>query len=130
MKKFSLISVLMLLALSAIASAANSTEIRVRRQPRTQSDGGPIATCRPGANCNPNDNVRQVASDGGPIATCRPGANCNPNDNVRQVASDGGPIATCRLGVNCNPDNDLRLLRVIKGADKAEESVAALRVVA
>ncbi len=24
-----------------------------------------------------------TASDGGPIATCRPGANCKPNDQVR-----------------------------------------------
>ena len=108
MKKFSLLSVLMLLALSGVASAANTSADRVRRQPRTQSEGGPIVTCRPGTPCNPNDNLRQVASEGGPIVTCRPGTPCNPNDNVRQVASEGGPIVSCRPGTPCNPNDNLR----------------------
>ena len=85
MKMFSLASVMLLLALSCGAVAANSTAGQISHPTRTQSEGGPIATCRPGnPNCNPNDNVRVMASEGGPIATCRPGnPNCNPNDNVR-----------------------------------------------
>ena len=59
MKKFSLASVMLLLALSCGAVAANSTAGQISHPTRTQSEGGPIATCRPGnPNCNPNDNVR------------------------------------------------------------------------
>jgi len=52
--------------------------------------GGPIPTCRPGTNCKPDDQLRQMAGDGGgPIPTCRPGTNCKPDDQLRQMAGDG-----------------------------------------
>ena len=46
------------------------------------ADGsGPIQTCRPGANCGPDDTL-QIADGSGPIQTCRPGTNCGPDDTV------------------------------------------------
>jgi len=109
MKKYWYVAVLSLIALTVPASAVSFPANRVTiHNPTTSSDGGPIATCRPGQNCKPDDLLRQRASDGGPIVTCRPGQNCKPDDLLRQTASDGGPIVTCRPGQNCKPDDFLR----------------------
>src|SRR5215472_7293662 len=106
MKKYSYVAVILLFALVVGASA--HTHSKSLPKPTTSSDGGPIATCRPGTPCDPNTQVREMASDGGPIATCRPGTPCDPSTKLREIASDGGPIATCRPGTPCDPSTKLR----------------------
>ena len=90
MKRYLFGAFLILVALTLVAGTAYTQFGHAQTEHRLHaSDGGPIATCRPGANCGPDDELRQMASDGGPIATCRPGANCGPDDQLRQMASDG-----------------------------------------
>ena len=105
MKKYWSATVILLFGLVIGVSAHNTlTDQTVNVPiPTTSRDGGPIATCRPGTNCDPSTQLREMASDGGPIATCRPGTNCDPSTQLREMASDGGPIATCRPGTNWDP---------------------------
>ena len=93
MKKYSIVSVLTLLVLTTAVYAANSTAQKNLPSVSVQSDGGPIAWCRPNVPCDPKTEVKQVASDGGPIAWCRPNMPCDPRTEVKQMASDGGLIA-------------------------------------
>ena len=63
MKKYSYVPVLMMLFAFSVASQGVSTPLgRELPKPKTASDGGPIATCRPGANCKPNDQLRQLSA--------------------------------------------------------------------
>src|SRR5271169_4470111 len=91
MNRHLLQSVVVVVVLTLVAGVAAVQFGRVQSQSQIQTagdGGGPIPTCRPGTNCNPNDELRQTAGDGGgPIPTCRPGTNCNPNDELRQMAS-------------------------------------------
>ena len=88
MKNYSLLAILMLCVVTTAACAANTPTDRHLPRPHTASDGGPIATCRPGTKCDPVVGVREVASDGGPIATCRPGTKCDPLVQSFLTASD------------------------------------------
>jgi hypothetical protein len=112
MKRFIILAVLVLVALTMVVGAVDTQLLRLQMKHNLRAgDGsGPIPTCRPGTNCGPDGTLRQVAGDGsGPIPTCRPGTNCGPDDTLRQVAGDGsGPIPTCRPGTNCGPDDTLR----------------------
>src|ERR1017187_8665381 len=93
MKRYLFGAMLVLVGLTLLVGAAVTQPERAQIKPYLQaSDGsGPIPTCRPGTNCNPDDQLRQVASDGsGPIPTCRPGTNCKPDDQMRQMASEIG----------------------------------------
>ena len=78
MKKYWFVTVLMLVVSAAATFASNTPKQQPLPQPRTASDGGPIAMCRPGVPCDPLTGLKQVASDGGPIAFCRPGVPCDP----------------------------------------------------
>ena len=93
MKRYLCGAVLVVVGLTLVAGAAETHVGRIQsNQPLQTSDGGPIQTCRPGTNCDPSTQLRQMASDGGgPIQTCRPGTTCDPSvDQSRQMASDGG----------------------------------------
>ena len=128
------------------------TAIRMTNCGRRRDGTGPIQTCRPGTNCNPDDQLRQTARwnrtdpdvpsgnelqlrmtncgrrrDGtGPIQTCRPGTHCNPDDQLRQMADGTGPIQTCRPGTNCNPDDQLRQMAMERDRSRraARERIA------
>jgi len=92
----------------AAGTGRNSSQFQPAEHQTLITDGtGPIQTCRPGTNCDPDDTV-QIADGTGPIQTCRPGTNCGPDDTV-QIADGTGPIQTCRPGTNCGPDDTLRL---------------------
>ena len=94
MKRYLCGAVLVVVGLTLVAGAAETHVGRIQsNQPLQTSDGGPIQTCRPGTNCDPSTQLRQMASDGGPIQTCRPGTNCDPSTQLRQMASDGGGTA-------------------------------------
>ena len=109
MKRYFIGAVLVLVGLTLVAEAAETQLGFAQSNYSLQaSDGGPIQTCRPGANCDPSTQLKQMASDGGPIQTCRPGANCDPSTQLKQTASDGGPIQTCRPGANCDPSTQLK----------------------
>ena len=69
MKKYSYFAAILLIGVAVGASAYN-TPVDLPK-PTTSSDGGPIALCRPGTNCDPNTQLQKIASDGGPIALCR-----------------------------------------------------------
>jgi hypothetical protein len=92
MKRYLLGAVLVLVGLTMVLVAANtqigSAQMKLHWQ--AGDGGGPIPTCKPGANCGPDDSLRQVAGDGGgPIPTCKPGANCGPDDTLRLMAGVG-----------------------------------------
>jgi len=89
MKKYSYFAAILLIGVAVGASAYN-TPVDLPK-PTTSSDGGPIALCRPGTNCDPNTQLQKIASDGGPIALCRPGTSCEPNTRLRQAAGGGRP---------------------------------------
>src|SRR5450755_4301629 len=109
MKRYLCGAVLVLVGLTLVAGAAETQIGRTQTKHTLQtSDGGPIVTCRPGTNCDPSTQLRQMASDGGPIVTCRPGTNCDPSTQLQRMASDGGPIVTCRPGTNCDPSTQLQ----------------------
>ena len=85
MKRYSLqlFVVVVVLTLVAAVAAVHFGRVQSYSNVETAGDGGgPIPTCRPGTNCNPDDQVRQMAG-GGPIPTCRPGTNGDPNDELR-----------------------------------------------
>jgi hypothetical protein len=110
MNKYSVVSVMMLLAVTTAVFAANPPVQTNLPSVSAQSDGGPIAWCRPNVPCDPKTEVKQVASDGGPIAWCRPNVPCDPRTGEKQVASDGGPIAWCRPNVPCDPLAEVKQL--------------------
>jgi len=92
MKRFFFAATLVLVVMTLAVGAADMQPGRaqVRLNLRAGDGTGPIPTCRPGANCGPDDTLRQIAGDGtGPIPTCRPGANCGPDDTLRQMANYG-----------------------------------------
>jgi len=79
-----------LLTLSIGAAATQVGRVQSKQRVQASHAGGPIQTCHQGANCKPDDQLRQMAGDGGgPIPTCRPGTNCKPDDQLREVAGDG-----------------------------------------
>ena len=72
--------ILVTLVLVAGVIAIQTGNVETKVQLRAGDGGGPIPTCRPGANCGPEGQLREMAGDGGgPIPTCRPGANCGPD---------------------------------------------------
>jgi hypothetical protein len=90
MKRFIILAVLVLVALTMVVGAVDTQLLRLQMKHNLRAgDGsGPIPTCRPGTNCGPDGTLRQVAGDGsGPIPTCRPGTNCGPDGTLRQVAT-------------------------------------------
>ena len=101
MKSFTLVSVVMLLAMCIPVVAATTPTHNDLAALQSTSDGGPINTCQPGKPCDPIA-MRLTASDGGPINTCQPGKPCDPVA-MRLMASDGGPINTCQPGKPCDP---------------------------
>ena len=65
MKRYLFGAFLILVALTLVAGTAYTQFGHAQTEHRLHaSDGGPIATCRPGANCGPDDQLRQMASDG------------------------------------------------------------------
>jgi len=87
MKKISFVYAVILIVLTLTAPAAITYVSQAVVTQSVASEGGPIATCRPGTNCDPSTKLQQLASEGGPIATCRPGTNCDPSTKLREVAS-------------------------------------------
>src|SRR5271157_334440 len=93
MKSYLFGAFLILVALTLVAGTAYTQFGHAQTEHRLHaSDGGPIATCRPGANCGPDDELRQMASDGGPIATCGRGGTRLHAGEVRQMDADVWPI--------------------------------------
>ena len=69
MKRYLCGAVLVVVGLTLVAGAAETHVGRIQsNQPLQTSDGGPIQTCRPGTNCDPSTQLRQMASDGGGTA--------------------------------------------------------------
>ena len=62
MKKYSVVSVLMLLAVTTAVFAANSPVQTGLHSVSAQSDGGPIVWCRPNIPCDPRTEVKQLAT--------------------------------------------------------------------
>ena len=90
MKKYSLGTIVILFALAILSfgGATPPASDTAQHIILAGDGGGPIPTCRPGTNCPPDDQLRQLAGDGGgPIPTCRPGTNCPPDDQLRMPAT-------------------------------------------
>ena len=66
MKRYLTGAVLVLFVLTMAVGSADTQLGRVHTNQYLQAGdgGGPIPTCRPGANCGPDDTLRQVSSYG------------------------------------------------------------------
>ena len=64
MKRFIILAVLVLVALTMVVGAVDTQLLRLQMKHNLRAgDGsGPIPTCRPGTNCGPDGTLRQVAT--------------------------------------------------------------------
>jgi hypothetical protein len=69
MKKFFFAATLVLVVMTLAVGAADmqTGRAQVRLNLRAGDGGGPIPMCRPGANCGPDDTLRQMAGDGASV---------------------------------------------------------------
>ena len=70
MKKCLLVSIVVLAVLAVTAGLLGSQLGRVQSKHNVQIAGdgtGPIPTCRPGTNCKPDDDLRQIAAQAGDV---------------------------------------------------------------
>ena len=80
----SIILIVTVLTLAAGADGAQANANRVQPATIARHDANrTIGNCHLSMQCPSSERPRQMADGTGPIQTCRPGANCGPDDQLR-----------------------------------------------